>query len=287
MPGSPARNERAGFMRKIVCLLAALCGGCAAQAVLPQAVSAGNILDTTEVLSAANKAPGYYPGYADLGLVNIADYKGWLAQNQSKIDEIQARISAIREGEVAPGCIGEDRYTCAATLAQRLAIADYSHDRSLVAEPRYDVNGKPVTGSEFEFEGYEPRPRGARDIISIPTRFVIKMGRNARVSTVAVKLPIDPTVARTQDEYDATDAYQTISALTAKECPALSREDVAKWIENIVKPKSKSYRGRVRRGTAQLDISKKTVFCGRTFQFGSLWVSRGSNIGGAWSLIVE
>jgi hypothetical protein len=274
-------------MRKVACLLALLCGGCAAQAVPKQSYTYNYTFNSTEVLSAANKPPGYYPGYADVGLVNIAEYKAWVAQNQPRIDEIQARISAIREGRTAPGCIGEDRYTCVATLSQKLAIADYSHDRSLVAEPKYDVNGKPATGSEFEFEGYEPRPAAAADAISIPTKFVIKMGRNGKVSTVEAKLPVDPTGARTQDQYDATDAYETVSAMTAKDCPALSREDVAKWIENTIKPKLKSHRERVRRGTAELDVSKKTVFCGRTFQFGSLWVSRGSNIGGAWSLVVE
>jgi len=278
-------------MRKVACLLAALCGGCAVQAVSPPR---SNILYSTEVLWPANKPPGYYPGYADPGLTNIADYKAWAVQNEPRIDEIQGRIGAIREGRTAPGCIGEDRYTCVATLAQKFAIADYSGKQSLVAEPQYDVNGKPVTGSEFEFEGYVPGPDAAKhpDAMSWPTKFVLKIGRNARVSAVNVGLPLDPTGARTQAEYDDTDAYEAVSALTVKDCPTLSREDVAKWIENTVKPKLKSSRGRVRRGTAEIETMKKTAFCGRTFRFSSAWVSRtynqhGPDISGAWVLVVE
>lgn len=277
-------------MRKVACLLALLCGGCAAQAVSPRP----DILNSTAVLSAANKPPGYYPGYADVGLVDSAAYKAWVAQNQPGIDEIQTRINAIREGRTAPGCIGEDRYTCVATLAQKFAIADYSQDRSLAAQPKHDVDGKSVAGSEFEFDGYVPRSGTASnpDAMSFPTKFIVKMGGSARVSTVEAKLPNDPSAARTQDEYDATDAYETVAALTAKQCPALSREDVAKWIENTIKPNSKSYRQRVRRGTAAIETSKKTAFCGRTFQFNSVLVSRtynryGSDIGGGMFLVVE
>lgn len=272
-------------MRKVACLLALLCAGCAAQAVPKQDYAYS--FNSTEVLSARNKPAGYYPGYADLGLINIPEYQAWLAQNQPKIDDVQARINAIREGAPAPGCVGEDMYSCVATLAQKLAIADHSHDRSLVADPKYDVNGKAVTGSEFEFEGYVPRPDAARDAVSTPTKFIIKMRRNGKISTVEAELPVDPTRARTQDEYDATDAYETIAALTAKQCPALSREDAAKWIENTIKPKLESYRGHARRVTAEVDLSKKTSFCGRTFQFGSLSVRRGSKFGRGWTLVVE
>jgi hypothetical protein len=278
-------------MGKVACLLALLCGGCAAQAIPKQPYNFD--FKSFDVLSVKGKPAGYYPGYVDVPFVDSTT-KAWLAQHQPRIDEIQTRISAIREGRIAPGCIGEDQYTCAATLAQKFAIADHMSDESLVAETKYDVNGKPVTGSEFEFEGYVPGPDGVThdDAVVFPTKFVVKMGRNAKVSTVDVKLPIDPTGARTQDQYDATDAYETVSALTAKDCPALSREDVAKWIENTIKPKIKSYRERVRRGTAEIENSKRTAFCGRTFQFSSAWVSRtynqyGPNIRGGWALVVE
>jgi hypothetical protein len=97
------------------------------------------------------------------------------------------------------------------------------------------------------------------------------------VSLVRARLAQDPTFARTQEEYDITDAYETVAALTAESCPTLGRAEAAKWIENTIKPNSKSYRGRIYRGSATLKASKKTTLCGRTFQFDSLWTNRTHN----------
>jgi hypothetical protein len=287
-------------MRAVGCaasLAAALCGGCAAQAVVPQAATPQPFLSNSyQVLSATHKPTGYYPGYADIGLVDPANYKAWLAQNQPRIDDIQARISAIRAGRTAPGCIGEDRYTCVATLAQRFAIADYSHDRSIVADAKYDVNGKPLTRSKFEILGYVPRPdidKKNPDATMLPTHFALQMGSSGKVSALEIEFIDDPTDAHTQQEYDATDAYDAVSAVTAKKCPDLSRVDVAKWIENTIKPHLKSYRTRIRRGFADHKISKKVAFCGQSFQFSSETETKTYNqygpdiTGGRMSLMVD
>jgi hypothetical protein len=95
------------------------------------------------------------------------------------------------------------------------------------------------------------------------------------VTEVAANLPKDPIFAKTQEEYDATGAYETISALTAKTCPAVSSAEVAKWIENVVKPKSK-FGPREVSTEPDLSIathraSKPVVYCGRTFEFHSVW----------------
>jgi hypothetical protein len=97
------------------------------------------------------------------------------------------------------------------------------------------------------------------------------------VSLLEARLPGDPTFAHTQDEYDATDAYETVAAVSAQKCPTLSRPEVAKWIENTIKPSSKAYHERIRRGSAEAEISKKSVFCGRTFRFDSVWASQTYN----------
>ncbi|HTV38759.1 MAG TPA: hypothetical protein VMF12_20190 [Xanthobacteraceae bacterium] len=291
-------------MRGVGCaasLAAALCGGCTAQAVTSQAVTQQAVapqsfLPSYQVLSAAHKPAGYYPGYADMGLVDPAGYKAWLAQNQPRIDDIQARIAAIREGRTTSGCIGEDRYTCVATLAQKFAIADYSHDRSIVADAKYDVNGKPLAQSKFEILGYVPRPdidKKNPDATMLPTHFALKMGSTGKVSGLEIEFFDDPTIAHTQQEYDATDAYDAVSAVTAKKCPNLSRVDVAKWIENTIKPRLKSYRTRMRRGFADHKISKKVAFCGQSFQFSSEMETKTYNqygpqsTGGGMSLMVD
>lgn len=272
---------------------ALLCGGCAAQAVSVQPNAANyspNTLNSTEVLSAANKPAGYYPGYAEAGLPSIASYNAWLAQNRTGIDEIQSRISAIREGRIAPGCIGEDQYTCIATLAQKFAIADRMGDNSAGAATKYDVNGKPLRPSKLEVLGYVPRPDiGEKhpNATLIPTHFVLKIDSSGKVSALEVKFNDDPTAAHTQEEYDATDAYEAVSTVSAKQCPTLSRADVAKWIENTIKPSLKSSRQRVRRGTAEIETSKKAALCGRTFQFKSVSIQYRHDMAGGADLIVE
>ena len=88
------------------------------------------------------------------------ELSAWLQKNQLRIDIIQNRIAAIRAGKLAPACIGEDQYTCVASLAQQFAITDsYSGNNSVVDETAYDVNGKPVNAGKFEFVGYVPKPK--------------------------------------------------------------------------------------------------------------------------------
>lgn len=92
-----------------------------------------------------------------------------------------------------------------------------------------------------------------------------------------LNLPKNPQFARTEEEYAATGAYETVSALTAKTCPTLSSTDVARWIENTIKPASKikpkpKVHGKHRDNDTKLRSlrelnSAKIVFCGRTFEF--------------------
>lgn len=208
------------------------------------------------------------------------ELSAWLTKNQLRIDIVQNRIVAVKKGKTAPACIGDDQFTCVATLAQHFAITDsYSGNNSVVDQTVYDVNGKPVNASKFVFVGYVPKAKsddGGVQVV-VPTKFAMTVGRNNSVSLLEAHLPRDPTFAHTQDEYDATNAYETIAAVSAQKCPTLGRAEVAKWIENTIKPDSKAYHERVRRGSAEAEISKKTEFCGRTFRFNSVWASQTYN----------
>jgi hypothetical protein len=271
--------------RFATCSVALLCAACAAQAVAPR---------SADILKVEQEPPGYYPGI-EHSISVTPDLSAWLAKNQLRIDIVENRIVAIRDGKTAPACIGEDQYACVATLAQQSAITDsYAGNNSVVDELTYDVNGKPANASKFEFVGYVPKPKPDNSSVALvrPTRFTMTMGRSGSVSLLTAHLPSDPTFARTQDEYDATDAYETIAAVSAQKCPALSRAEVAKWIENTIKPNSKSYRGRIPRGSAQAEISRKTAFCGRTFRFDSVWASQAYNqyrrdVTGGMALLIE
>jgi hypothetical protein len=274
-----------GKARFATCSVALLCAACAAQAVAPR---------SADILKVEEEPPGYYPGI-EYAISVTPELSAWLTKNQLRIDIVENRIVTIKGGKTAPACIGEDQYTCVATLAQQFAITDsYSNNNSVVDETTYDVNGKPANASKFEFVGYvpKPKPEDGSGGLARPTKFTITMGRNSSVSLLTAQLPNDPTFARTQDEYDATDAYETIAAVSAQKCPDLSRAKVAKWIENTIKPNSKSYSGRIPRGVAEAEISKKTVFCGRTFRFDSVWASQARNqyrrdVTGGMALLIE
>jgi len=275
--------ERARFA---TCLVALLCAACAAQAVAPPR--------SADPLKVEDEPPGYYPG-VEHSISVTPDLSTWLAKNQLRIDIVENHVASIKEGKMAPACIGEDQYTCVATLAQQFAITDsYGGNNSVVDETSYDVNGKPMNASKFEFVGYVPRPKPDDGGVGLarPTKFTMTMAKSGSVSLLTAHLPSDPTFARTQDEYDATEAYETIVAVSVQKCPSLSRAEVAKWIENTVKPNSKSYRGHVPRGVAEAEISKKTVFCGRTFRFDSVWASQTYNqyrrdVTGGMALLIE
>ena len=277
-------------VRIATCVVALACGGCAAQGV-PAKQAASHQL---EVLTLRGEPVGYYPGRFSRGLTDSAELSAFLHKNETLIDDIQSRVSGIRDGRLAPGCIGEDQYTCIATLAQKFAIGDsYQDEDSPLAATKYDVNGNRATGTKFKFVGYVPVPGRESDAIdpSPVVKFQLTMGRD-RVTKVAAELAQDPTFARTQEEYDATGAYELVAAVTAKTCPTLGKPEVAKWIENTIKPSATRYDERIRRGVATARIAKKARFCGRMFSFDSLWASRtynqyGPSTRGGMFVIVE
>ena len=216
------------------------------------------------------------------------ELKAWLYRNERGIDEIQRRITQIKNGERAPGCFGEEKFTCVATLAQKLAIADNYRrvDDNIFAEVKYDVNGKPVNGAKIIFEGYRANAGPATDMPSAVAksalakydhiyagnnafRFVLNLGPQKTVVSMLAKLPHITPLARTQEAYDKTGVYETVWAAGGKTCPALQSDEVAKWVENAIKPNS-HVRPRERLSddvTAQELVSNETSFCGRKFTF--------------------
>lgn len=260
-----------------VCFVAFACSACAGGS----AVERNGLLQAT--YGAYGQPAGYYPGRAEPFGGDASGYSAWLATNRTSIDDIQNRIAEIRIGRRQPGCIGEDRYTCVATLSQKLAIADQWQlkDFNVFTQAKVDVNGRPVDGNRITFEGYPPNVKSTSLVESSfnRTTFFLTLGKDGSVTAMDANLPKDPIAARTQEEYDATDVYESVWAVTAKSCPTLSKADVAKWIENTIKPASKLGPKQhfadegigVGSSTSTDFASKKVVFCGRTFQFHSVY----------------
>lgn len=269
-----SRSWLGALVKGAFCVLAAgalFCGACAAIPV-PSLV---------EYVSPEGQPAGYYPGLGTTTALKseLAEY---LAKNRDGIADVQSRIVQIRNGQRAPGCIGEDKYTCVATLAQRLVITDdaASKDFNLFADARYDVNGRPVNGSHVLFDGFIPNHR---DIAHRSLDFTVVLGSGGAVSSVEAKLLNDVVLAKTQADYDTTGAYEVVAAMSAKQCPGLSKSEVARWVENKVKPGMRERpeeHGRKAKVDREMDSiegvhhfhlleSSKISLCGRTFQFSS------------------
>lgn len=216
----------------------------------------------------------------------------YLEKNQAGIADVRNRIVQIGEGKRVPGCIGEDKFTCVATLSQKLSTTDddLSWDHAVFAAVRYDVNGSPVNADRINIVGYIP---GRRDYGTQNISFTVRVLPDGKVWSIEARLPHSWGIARTPDEYDATGLYEIVAALGAKDCPNLGKMDVDRWIENTVKPsmhpKPDQHAGQVklRRQTAnqtkRLDDrtfeSAKLVLCGRSFQFtNAANIGRGGNM---------
>jgi hypothetical protein len=230
---------------------------------------------------------GYYAGRADPELTSVPELNAWLARNQRGIDEIQRRISQIRNGERAPGCLGEDKFNCVATVAQKLAVAD-SYRRvaeNIFAEVKYDVNGKPINGAKVKFGGSPANAAPRREAVAgfdayndysaaiearqNTTQFILNLGPRDTVVSILAKLPKLTPLARTQEDYDKTGIYEVVWAASVKTCPALRPDEVAKWIENTVKPTSRiTAKERLNdEVTAQDLVSNAASFCGHKYVF--------------------
>ncbi len=257
----------------VVCFAVFCCCACS------NPIQRGNLLQAT--YGAYGQPPGYYAGRAEPFGGDATEFRAWIAKNQQGIDEIQQRIAEIKERKRRPGCIGQDKLTCVATLAQKMAIADeyFLNETNVFATTKYDVNGKPLTGSTITFDGYPPNAKG--DHINDHTDFLLRLNPQGAVASMLVHLPKNLATARTQEEYDATRVYEAISAVTSDVCPALGRDEVARWVENTIKPNSRfkpTKRLNDEEGHYKADelVSKKIVFCGRSFEIDTIALTRQS-----------
>jgi hypothetical protein len=261
-----------------VCLIALACGSCSGGlANSDNIVERGGALQANQ--GAYGRPAGYYPGRGEPFGGNSSEYRAWVAKNQAGIAEIQSRIAEIGEGARPPGCIGEDKYACIASLAQRLTLADefFLKDSNVFADAKYDVNGRPLTGKHIMIEAYAPNAKlnhldGA---IFHHTTLFLSLGPGGKVTKLEADLGRDPMLARTQDEYDATELYAVLAPVTAKACPTLTGVDIAKWFQNTIKPHARLGARRTfsdaDRGHERDVLVWKTTFCGREIAFRTVY----------------
>lgn len=288
--------RRLGSLGTLAALSIALgCGAPSTGTAAPEKTAA---FVTYEVLPAADEPPGLYPGRTvglDMKVCVSADnclpsssadrqeYQRYLALAKPVADDIQTRISAIRDGKLAGGCIGVDARTCIASLAQSLAIvtdpkmgllsidARGDSDDPLLSREKIDVNGKAHSRHDARFQAFIPF-MDAKSVLPISDALSISLtlddGRMVR--SMSVVLRGDPLSAITAADYDQTGIYEVLSAVSMPACPRLQRIDVYKAIENGVK---KTLVPTHTVDASMDDLSEmyghegKYAYCGRTLTF--------------------
>lgn len=232
-------------------LLAFILFGCAQQdTILAQTPMAEpSITPTVEppIISAAQEPPGFYPGRRN-GIVANGDYNFYLSRAQSKTVVVENRMAAIKSGQLEPGCIGKDVFTCMATMAQVMAVAtDYQtgtdniranldSDDPLIARDKIDVNGKTLSQGELSFSAFVTGLSKSRTLIRDDALNIsVGLSSNKKIRRMIVFLRGDPLLAKTESEYDRTGIYEILSAVSMPKCTNINRLDVYKMIENHVK----------------------------------------------------
>ena len=269
-------------------------GGCVVVSVLlTTGCATESIFGDKGITSAAGEGPGYYAGLEE-GVYSIsrADWKRWFDGNRAGIVDIQSKIAKIKTGQLNAGCIGQDVHTCVATLAQTLAMADDYLVSSLYKPDTVDVNGNVLFERAIFVSGFLP---GKRTLTNTENklRFDIRLGNDRRISDLTVSLPKDPFFAHTQEEYDATGFYEVISALGRTDCPGLTPNQAARFIENEVKPRAHlsgeeaSCSASSGCTSANNNQTKEIEFCGQTMEFDSVYgnasdLASESNLHGAF-----
>jgi hypothetical protein len=219
--------------------------------------------------------PGYFPGV----LVGVAaqerpEFDRFMSENKPAFQDIWNRERRIRSGAEPGGCIGEEVYTCVATLGQTLMVSDFWRDATLVRTPSVDVNGKPLPPPLVILSAYlpaaePPEPGTKRPMIQIG----IQPDAERRVRNVSVLLPIDPMLQSTAEEYARTGLYEVLAAVSRPSCPSLQPLEVYRFFENEVKPQARSIGERKDKTLTDTTITRSSVanatYCGRKLYFQS------------------
>ncbi len=192
------------------------------------------------IKSAAGNPPGFYPGL--LVAPPQWEYEAVIRDTKPAILEIETRVAAIRQGQMKAGCIGEDVFTCVATLSQSLAVTTDHAYRTLGAEEdilsqkeKIDVTGKVIFPKSIGFYAYVPGWKYSNSIFDPHVYFEVRIGDDRKIQQIFILLPRSPSRAQTKEEYDETGIYEIVSPILSATCPKLEREEFYRFFETSVK----------------------------------------------------
>lgn len=220
-----------------------------------------------EGLSPWGQPPGYYPGQA-LGVPaeRRAAWQDWMRAHAEEHSALGAEINAIKAGAPSPGCFGRPLFDCIASLAQTLVLTDVYATSQVFYPPKVDVNGKPIRPRWVKLTVYKPGPKSD---VEFQDQVSLEISLSDRYLVEQLLFEFNAS-ALTQEEYDRTGVYELFSVLAKDRCPALTRNELARFIENKLKPARQSAKASHQTGVydATVSMSPFTSFCGRRLQLG-------------------
>ena len=239
----------------IVCILSLSASQSVAQSLEETARQAASL----GYISAAARTP-----------IDRSAVDAWRNEHRSDIAAVQIKVRTIHDGAERPGCIGQDKITCAASIASVVPVTDDYRFSSLFPDQRLDVNGHDLNGRRFQLFAFDIYAQpGAKRLI-----FDLVPGRNGQISSVTAFLPADPMFARTPGEYAKTKLFEAVTAVLPSSCLDLADMSVAQWFENKVKPAAKFEPMKFDHTVSSVDMSRerkaKAKLCGRSLEFHSI-----------------
>jgi hypothetical protein len=192
---------------------------------------------------------------------------------------LQKRAEAIAAGQAEGGCIGKNKFVCAATLATKMEVlvGPTGLPDSIFAPEQKDVNGNVIRRRDQTLEVYIPgtgifadltRTLGPQDVMHVT---IGTDADNATVRYVYFHLPTDPNIAKTSNDYAKTGLFQIMSTIGYENCRSVAPAEVYQTFENVVKPTIGMYaRTYTMEGNYGGEQSKKVTICGLRVKFDNM-----------------
>jgi hypothetical protein len=191
-----------------------------------------------------------------------------------------------------PGCLGVPAEACVRWLQATMRLDEGLIPAALARRHRVDVNGRPLGGGGLvSLSGRLP---GRTETLVM----LVRLNPDDTVASVESSLMRDLIPAATEAAYDQSGVYDMVARILGHRCPALTRLDLYRFIENAVKPRIKSERrdlsagllGRHRLTARAADLG----YCGARFTYttyvewtGANSMEAGRNVAGYWSIEVK
>ena len=190
-----------------------------------------------------------------------------------------------------PGCLGVTAEACVQWLQATMRLDPGLTAGALARRHRVDVNGRRLGQDLVSLSGRLP---GRTETLVL----LVRLNPDDTVAGVESNLMRDLIPSVTETAYDQSGVYDIVVRILGRRCPSLTRIDLYRFIENVVKPRIKTDRrdlsagllGRHRQTARAADLP----YCGAHLTYttyiewtGANNMEAGRNVAGYWSIEVK